>query len=280
MISLDRPYIESIVRMALGEDTGSGDITTLLTIPVHNECDAQVLAKEEGVLAGIDVAEMAFKITDPACEFERFIDDGALITPGNVIAKVKGSTRGVLIAERVALNFLQHMSGVATETRKYVAKVEGTKARIVDTRKTTPGLRRLEKYAVRMGGGYNHRFNLADGILIKDNHIRAVGGIEEAVRAAVKDAPHTLEVEVEVTSVDEVNTAMDAGAKAVLLDNMTCDMMRQAVEIADGKVLLEASGGINLANVAEVAATGVDIISVGAITHSSKSLDISLDVKN
>lgn len=270
MIGLDTKYIGRLVQAAIEEDVGSGDITTMLTIPEESRSAAVVVAKAPGVLAGILLARMALVTGRPGPS------DGTALSPGDVILEVTGKTRHILNAERVALNFLQHMSGIATLTAKYVSLVSHTKTKIIDTRKTTPGLRQLEKYAVCVGGGHNHRFNLSDGILIKDNHIAAAGGVTAAVTAAKKGAPHTLKIECEVTTLDQLSEAIAAGADAVLLDNMPLDLLRQAVELVAGRVTTEASGGVNERTVAAIAETGVDLISVGALTHSAPALDISL----
>ena len=279
MIALDATCIEGIVRAALDEDIGSGDITTLLTVPAGTIANASLVAKGNGIIAGIGVAQAAFAALDPQVTLQAHLADGSAVKPGDLIAGVSGSARAILGAERVALNFLQRMSGIATLTAKYVSLVSHTKAKIIDTRKTTPGLRRLEKYAVTVGGGHNHRFNLSDGILIKDNHIAAAGGVTAAVTAAKKGAPHLLKVECEVTNLDELAEAIAAGADSVLLDNMPLDMLKQAVEFVAGRAITEASGGVNESNVAAIAETGIDLISVGALTHSAPALDISLEFK-
>ena len=272
-------FVESIVKTALAEDIGGGDITTALTIPRESIATGVIVAREQGVLCGLDVVRATFDAVDPEIVLEEIADDGSRLSAGDTIATLSGRTRGILSGERVALNFLQRMSGIATATARYVESVSHTKARIVDTRKTTPGLRVLEKYAVRVGGGFNHRFGLSDGVLIKDNHLAAAGGVATAVSAAKKQAPHTLRIEVEVGSLNQLDEAVEAGADAVLLDNMTPDVMREAVELVGGTVILEASGGVSEENVVEIAETGVDIISVGALTHSVRALDISLDLK-
>lgn len=266
-----------IVKAALAEDIGTGDVTTLLTVPTISRVDSAVTAKADGVLAGMPVARAVFAAVDPRLVFEAELEDGAKLNRGTLIARVQGGSREVLEGERTALNFLQRMSGIATLTAKYVQLVSHTNAKIVDTRKTAPGLRLLDKYAVTVGGGCNHRFGLYDGILIKDNHIVAAGGLGAAVRAARAGAPHLAKVEVEVVDLDQLREAIELGADAVLLDNMPLEMMREAVKIADGRVVLEASGGVNEETVAAIAETGVDLISVGALTHSVKALDISLD---
>ena len=275
MINLDTIYLRGIVEAALEEDTGYGDITSAITISEDSESEAIVVAKQEGIVAGQIVACDVFYYAG-GVTYEDEVSDGTRVCRGDRIGGISGGTRSVLAGERVALNFLQHMSGIATLTNKYVQLVSHTKAKIIDTRKTTPGLRRLEKYAVTVGGGFNHRFNLSDGILIKDNHIAAAGGVTAAVTAAKRGAPHLLKIECEVTNLDELSEAIAAGADAVLLDNMPLDMLKQAVELVAGRVITEASGGINEGNVGAVAETGVDLISVGALTHSAPALDISL----
>lgn len=279
MSGLNQMQVESVVRAALMEDVGSGDITTALTIPDSARSVGVIVAKAEGVIAGIDIVRTVYSILDHSVKVASHARDGAPVKPGSRIATVSGPSRSILTGERVALNFLQRLSGIATATSHFVHLVSDTKAAIVDTRKTTPGLRALEKYAVRIGGGRNHRFALYDGILIKDNHIAAAGGVEAAVKAARKGAPHTMRIEVEVTSLDQLREAIDAGADAVLLDNMSVETMRQAVELGACRVVFEASGGITEANAAAIAATGVDLISVGALTHSVKALDISLEIQ-
>lgn len=279
MIALNKTYIDKIVQDALNEDIGSGDITTIITVPADATATANFVAKATGIVAGIDIAKAAFASLDPTVVFDARLKDISTFNSGDIIATVSGNARAILSAERVALNFLQRTCGIATLSSKYVSLVAHTKARIVDTRKTTPGLRLIEKYAVTIGGGSNHRFNLSDGILIKDNHIAAAGGVAAAVSAAKKYAPHTLKIEVEVTTINQLDEAITAGADAVLLDNMTLDMLKQAVEAASGRVITEASGGVNEATVSAIADTGVDLISVGALTHSAPALDISLQFK-
>lgn len=279
MIGLDAIYLESVVKAALAEDIGSGDITTLLTIPNDLTVEGTLIAKESGVIAGQELAWVVFREFFTQTAYEPLVRDGSHVRSGKAIGKVSGKARTILSGERVALNFLQRLSGIATLTAKYVEQVKHTKAKIVDTRKTTPGLRRLEKYAVTCGGGYNHRFGLDDGVLIKDNHIAAAGGITPAIEAAKIQAPHTLKIEIEVDNLDQLKEAIAVGADIVLLDNMSIEDMRRAVSVADGKVLLEASGGVSLKSVKEIAETGVDIISVGALTHSAPALDISLDIE-
>jgi nicotinate-nucleotide pyrophosphorylase (carboxylating) len=270
---------EAIVELALAEDIGAGDVTSLATVPAGAHARGTIVAKAAGVVSGLDVAGLVFRRVNPAVEFSPRVPDGERVRPGAPVAEVAGLARSLLAAERVALNLLQRLSGVATLTAAYVEAVAGTRARIVDTRKTTPGLRALEKAAVRHGGGHNHRFGLADGVLIKDNHLAAVGGpdrVTRAVRLARERAPHPLRIEVEVTTLDEVSEAVAAGADVVLLDNMDPATMRRAVELVAGRALVEASGGITLETVRAVAETGVDLISVGALTHSAPALDLSL----
>ena len=275
--------IKAIVERALEEDLGPGDVTTDSLIPPDIRGLGLMVAKTTGVIAGVDVALEVFRQTDRAVQTRALMADGAEVSPGDVVAEVEGSIAGILKGERVALNFVQRLSGIATATSTYVKAVHGTKAHIIDTRKTVPGIRQLEKYAVRVGGGHNHRYNLADGILIKDNHIAALRaqelGLVEIVNRARENSPHTLRVEVEVESVEEAREALEARADVIMLDNMTTEEMRQVVSMAGGRCLLEASGGINLDTVRAVAETGVDLISVGALTHSVRAMDISLDMR-
>ena len=274
---------EESVDHALAEDWAWGDVTTQALIPADAEGKASFIAKSEGILAGIEVVHLVFARVDPYLEFRALLHDGDKLQRGTEIATVEGKVGSILRGERVALNFLQRLSGIATETSRYVEAVRGTKARIVDTRKTTPGLRFLEKYAVRAGGGQNHRVHLGDGILIKDNHLAALRArgldMKVAIDLARKNAPHTLKIEVEVTTVEEAGEAIEAGADIIMLDNMSVEEMRRAVKSIGGRVLVEASGGVTLDNVRSVAETGVDLISVGALTHSVKALDISLELQ-
>lgn len=273
------PAVLNLIRSALEEDCGNGDITTISTIPADAVAHGRYIAKEDGVLCGMEVVRAVFDELDPAIKLSVNFEEGQRFSRGDILAEVEGNARSVLTGERVGLNLLQHMSSVATMTADAVAKVEGYKAKITDTRKTTPGLRYLEKLAVRVGGGTNHRYNLSDGVLIKDNHIVAAGGITKAVEAARRTVPHTLKIEVEVETFDELNEALEAGADIIMLDNMTCEDMARAVEITGGRAVLEASGNMGERDLKEVAATGVDIISIGALTHSVKALDISLKFK-
>ena len=272
--------IQPLIELALAEDLGTGDITSLTTIPVDAVGDAVLLAKEHGVLAGLPVVEMVLRAVDPRLALHPLTSDGLPITAGERLASLHGPTRGLLSAERTLLNFLQRLSGIATATARYVQAVAGTNARIVDTRKTVPGHRVLDKYAVRAGGGSNHRFNLSDGVLIKDNHIAALGGVAAAIHAARAGAPHTLKIECEVESLAMAREAMDAGADIILLDNMPLDEMRACVALIAGRALTEASGNVTLDRVRAIAECGVDLISVGALTHSVKALDISLDFES
>ena len=275
--------IDHIIDLALVEDIGQGDVTSEVLIPPELEGRAYILVKAEGVLAGGEVAKKVFLQVDPSINVEILIKDGAKIKPGNIAVTITGKVISILKAERVALNFLSKLSGIASQTAQYIARTQGLNARIVDTRKTTPGLRILEKYAVRMGGGQNHRFHLADAVLIKDNHLvvlHALGmSLKDIVATAKQNAPGGLKVEVEVNTTQEALEAAEAGADIIMLDNMCPDEMRHAVSIIPSQVEIEASGGINLDNVRNAAETGVDIISVGALTHSSKALDISLELE-
>ena len=280
MLQITREILDIIDR-ALAEDLASQDPTTTTLIPPDQHGQAVIVAKASGVLAGPTVAAAVFARVEPSLETAVLLPDGAMLEPGYEIARIQGPVSGILRGERTALNFMQRMSGIATETARYVSAVEGLPVQILDTRKTAPGLRYLDKHAVRMGGGHNHRLNLADGILIKDNHIaalRAVGlSLGDIVRTALEKAPHTIKVEVEVETVEEAREAVEAGAHIVLLDNMGLEDMDASVSIARGRALTEASGGITLENVRAVAEMGVDLISVGALTHSVTALDIRLD---
>lgn len=270
--------IADAVAAALAEDLGlAGDITTSATIPAEAMARGVIAARRPGVVAGLDVAAEAFAQVDPAILFEPVRADGDQLDAGAVVARIEGPARGTLTAERVALNFLGMMSGVATLTRRFVDAVEGTGAHIVCTRKTIPGLRAMQKYAVRAGGGRNHRFGLYDAVLIKDNHIAAAGGVGAAIVAAKRHVGHMVKVETEVTDLDELDEALAAGADIVLLDNMDLVRLAEAVSRCRGRAVTEASGGVSLETVREIAATGVDLISVGALTHSAPVLDLGLD---
>jgi nicotinate-nucleotide pyrophosphorylase (carboxylating) len=280
MNSLDPMLFEGLVARFVAEDVGRGDRTTQAVVPRDATGSARIESREGAVVAGVDIARACFAAAGGGVTWRAEVRDGDRVEPEAVIARVEGSLRTILTGERTALNLLARLSGVATLTARFVQAVRETAARIVDTRKTTPGLRVLEKYAVRVGGGMNHRFGLDDGVLIKDNHIVAVGGVAEAVRRARAGAPHGLSIEVEVTDLIELDDALAAGADAVLLDNMTPEMVSDAVARAGGKVTLEVSGGVNLDNVAGYAATGVDLISVGALTHSARAIDVAMEVES
>jgi nicotinate-nucleotide pyrophosphorylase (carboxylating) len=275
--------IAHIIDLALAEDISHGDVTSAALIPPELEGKASILVKAEGVLAGGEVAEKVFLKVDPSLKIEILIKDGTKIKSGDITATIVGRVISILKAERVAINFLSKLSGIASETAQYIAKTQGLNAKITDTRKTTPGLRLLEKYAVRMGGGQNHRFHLGDGILIKDNHLvalRALGmSLKDIVAKAKQNAPQDLKVEVEVNTTQEARDAVESGADIIMLDNMSPDEMRHVVSLIPSRVKIEASGGINLANVQAAAETGVNLISIGALTHSSKTLDISLELE-
>jgi nicotinate-nucleotide pyrophosphorylase (carboxylating) len=276
---LPERLISHAVNAALDEDLGLlGDITSNATIPPDTAASATITARQPGVVAGIELARYAFRSLDPAAEFRVETGDGSRVAAGAPIARVSGNARAMLGAERVALNFLGRLSGIATLTRAYVDAVAGTRAAIADTRKTTPGLRALEKYAVRCGGGRNHRVGLFDAILIKDNHIVAAGGLASAIERARQTAGHMVKIEVEVDTLDQLRDALGYRIDAVLLDNMAPAMLREAVTIVGGRVLLEASGGVSLDTVRAIAETGVDLISVGALTHSAPVLDLGLDM--
>lgn len=271
MTGLDR-----IIESALAEDIHTGDITTLSIVADRHEVRARLLAKEHMVLAGIDAAARVFQMLDQRIIFTPLYHDGNELGSGDIIAELLGDASMLLQGERVALNILQRMCGIATLTARYVGAVKGTGARIVDTRKTAPGLRALDKYAVRAGGGFNHRFGLYDGVLIKENHITAAGGITIAVARARANIPHTMKIEVETETIAEVAEALACGADIIMLDNMDTAAMREAVAMIAGRALVEASGGVNLDTVREIAETGVNIISVGALTHSARARDISM----
>ncbi|MDD2443944.1 MAG: carboxylating nicotinate-nucleotide diphosphorylase [Desulfotomaculaceae bacterium] len=278
-MDLNELELQKLIDRCLCEDLGAGDLTTNSTVPAGAVSTGYILAKEAGVVAGLPLAEMIFRRLDPSVEFRAIARDGDRVERGRVLAEIDGKARAVLTGERLALNFLQHLSGIATRTARLVEMVSGEKARIVDTRKTTPGLRMIEKYAVRVGGGHNHRFGLYDAVLIKDNHIKMAGGIKKAVLAARLGSPHTARIEVEVEELAGVREALEAGADIIMLDNMDPQTMREAVDLVAGRALVEASGGIGEESIRGVAAAGVDLISVGALTHSVRSLDISLDLK-
>lgn len=272
--------VEDAVRAALLEDWGrAGDITAQATLSPEIGARAVIAARHPGRLSGLDLAAAAFRLSDPSIEVERLARDGDRLEPGDVVMRICGPARGMLSAERVALNYLGHLSGVATATAAFADRIAHTKARIVCTRKTTPGLRAFEKYAVRCGGGANHRFGLDDAILIKDNHIAVAGGVRDAIEASRRFAGHLVRIEVEVDTLDQLREALQARPDVVMLDNMPPETLREAVAIAGGRVVLEASGGVTLDTVAAIAETGVDLISVGWITHSAPVLDLGLDIE-
>lgn len=270
--------IKKLIEHALAEDIGSGDITTDAIIPETSISGAVMLAKQELVLAGLEISREVFLRLDPSIQFTAYAKDGERVHAGTEIARLSGNTRALLRGERVALNLLQHMSGIATLTAKYVEKIKGMKAQVLDTRKTLPGLRQLEKYAVRTGGGKNHRMGLYDMVLIKDNHIKAAGGIAKAIEAARRKAGQ-LKIEVETKNLEEVREALAAKADIIMLDNMPIDTMREAVKLIDGRSLVEASGNVTLDSVRHIAETGVDFISSGSLTHSAPAADISMKIK-
>jgi nicotinate-nucleotide pyrophosphorylase (carboxylating) len=275
---LPEPLVEAAVRAALAEDLGlQGDITTNATVPATARAKAVIAARADGVITGLQLAEAAFRMLDPNVVFEIVTQDSTKATAGSVVARVTGQARALLTAERVALNYMGRLSGIATLTRRYVDTVAGTHVKIVDTRKTTPGLRAFEKYAVRCGGGQNHRTGLFDAILIKDNHIVAAGGLSNAINAAQAAAGHMVKIEVEVDTLEQLNDVLKYKVDAVLLDNMTPAQLKQAVKTIAGRAIAEASGGVSLSTVRAIAESGVDMISIGALTHSAPVLDLGLD---
>ncbi|MCK7610816.1 carboxylating nicotinate-nucleotide diphosphorylase [Roseibium sediminicola] len=277
---LPRLMVDEAVKAALLEDWGrAGDVTSQATLPASAQASAVIAARKPGVLAGLALAESAFRQTDTGLSFEAVLQDGTRLAPKDVVARIKGPARALLAAERVALNYLGHLSGIATATASFADRIAHTKADIVCTRKTTPGLRAFEKYAVKCGGGSNHRFGLDDAILIKDNHIAVAGGVTQAIDAAKAFAGHLVKIEVEVDTLEQLEEALAAGPDVVMLDNMPPETLKKAVAIAGGKVLLEASGGIELDTVRAVAEAGVDLISSGWITHSAPVLDLGLDIE-
>ena len=279
MLELDLQTLDSIISIALREDLGFGDITTQAVVSSNMRARGEFVAKQNFVLAGWPAVVRTFHQVSEKITVESGCRDGDVVAKGSVFGNVSGSAARLLSGERVALNFLQRLSGIASLTRQFVEAVSGTGTTILDTRKTTPGLRALEKYAVRMGGGRNHRFGLSDGVLIKENHIAAAGGVAEAIRKARAAIDHLKKIEIEVTTFEELKQALDAGADAILLDNMTPGQVKDAVQQSSGRIPLEVSGGVHLGNVREYALTGVDFISVGELTHSCKAADISLELK-
>jgi len=278
---LPRIIVEPLVRNALLEDLGlAGDITSAAVIPAGHRSVVVMAAREPAVIAGLDAAELAFELVDPTIVMRRQVQDGAAVAPGDIIATIEGPSRGLLTAERTALNFLGHLSGIASVTATIAAAISGTRASVACTRKTTPGLRALEKYAVRAGGGMNHRFALYDAVLIKDNHIAVAGGVRDAIRSAKAGVGHLVKIEVEVDTLLQLREAMEEGVDAVLLDNMPPEQLREAVQIVAGRAITEASGRITPQTAAAIAATGIDLISVGWLTHSAPVLDIGLDFQS
>ncbi len=276
MLNLDLSLVDDIILRALREDMPMGDLTTDSTIPENQEGSARIIAKEDGVVAGLPVFKRVFTLLDPRASFNELVEEGDAVTKGTVLMTFGGNARALLKGERTALNLLQRMSGIATMTAAFARAFAGTRTRIVDTRKTVPGLRYLDKYAVRAGGGTNHRYCLSDGVLIKDNHIKASGGITAAVRRARAVAPHTIRIEVETESMDMVREALEAGADIIMLDNMDNAQMTEAVHYIAGRALTEASGNVTVDRAAAIAATGVDLVSSGALTHSVRAMDISM----
>lgn len=277
-MSLQRRQIEAVVTMALAEDAPYGDVTSQTLIPATTTATAELVAREPGVLAGAEVFEVAMTTLDPNVKVTLLATDGDHFDAAQVLARVEGPARAVLQAERVALNLVQRMSGIATQTARYVQAVAGTKTRVVDTRKTTPGLRALERHAVRCGGGHNHRYSLSDAVMAKDNHLAVVGDIAAAVRRARAELPHTMHIEVEIDRLDQLDTVLAAGPDTIMLDNFSVDDLVEGVRRIDGRAIVEASGGITLDAIGPIAQTGVDVISVGALTHSVRALDLGLDV--
>jgi len=272
--------LDELLFNALEEDIGHGDITTQATVAAERWAQGKFIAKAAGVVCGLLLVQRVFALLDPQIQFSSHVKEGEKISKGMVLAEISGPAGSILTGERVALNFLQHLSGIATQTRAAVEQVEGTKTKIVDTRKTTPGLRLVEKYAVRVGGAMNHRYNLADGVLIKDNHIVAAGGISQAISRVRSQVPHIMKIEIEVENLLQLSEALQAGAEVILLDNMSAEEMTKAVQMVDGRVLTEASGNMGEKDLREIAGTGVDFISIGALTHTVKALDISLRFVN
>ncbi|MGE5474357.1 MAG: carboxylating nicotinate-nucleotide diphosphorylase [Ignavibacteriales bacterium] len=270
--------LDNIIKTALEEDIINVDITSDYTIPKKNNSKAVVKVKSKGIICGLDVAKRVFEIIDANVIFVKKLEDGDEVKAGDIAAEIEGNTRSLLFGERTALNFMQRMSGIATLTNEFCEIIKGTKARIADTRKTAPGLRLIDKYSVECGGGTNHRHSLSDGVLIKDNHIKAAGGIKKALNAVKGKIPHTIKVEVEVSNMDEVKEAVEFGADIIMLDNMNTEDMKRAVAIIDGRALVEASGGVSMDTIRGIAETGVNIISVGALTHSVKAMDISMKI--
>jgi len=278
-MDIDLRAIRDLLEMALREDIGTGDITSESVIPDDAQAVGTIKAKSDGIIAGLDVAAEIFRMLDPGVNFRKLVSDGDRVHSGQELATAEGKARSILTAERTVLNFLQRLSGIATMTSEYVSAASGYSAKIIDTRKTTPGWRVLEKYAVRVGGGHNHRFGLYDAVLIKENHIAVAGGVAEAVARARERIPHTMKIEVEVETLDQVSEAIESGADIIMPDNMDVGAMAEAVKLINGRVIVEASGGIRLKDIPAIAATGVDLISIGALTNAAPPLDISMYIQ-
>lgn len=281
MLDLNMELIRKHIRLWLEEDIGTGDVTTLTTIPLEHASKGIIHVKEDGIVCGLRIAQEVFAIVDDSLRFETKVVEGSSVYKGTILAEVEGNTRSILLGERLSLNLMQRLSGIATKTREFVDALEGVPTRLVDTRKTTPGHRLLEKYAVRVGGGYNHRFGLYDAVMIKDNHIKGSGGITQAIQAARQQIPHTMKIEVEVENFDQLHEALAAGADIIMLDNMIPAKMKEAVSIIKSKaphIVVEGSGSVTPQTIKAMAETGVDVISVGRLTYSVAALDISLDL--
>ncbi|MFC5452630.1 carboxylating nicotinate-nucleotide diphosphorylase [Paenibacillus aestuarii] len=281
MLDLNMELIRKNIRLWLEEDIGTGDVTTLTTIPLEQASKGIIHVKEDGIVCGLPIARAVFNVVDPSLRFEPQVQEGTSVKKGIVLAVVEGNTRSILLGERLSLNLMQRMSGIATRTRQFIEALEGLPTRLVDTRKTTPGHRLLEKYAVRVGGGHNHRFGLYDAVMIKDNHIKGAGGITQAIQAARLQIPHTMKIEVEVESFEQLHEALQAGADIIMLDNMAPEQMKEAVAIIKNKaphIVVEGSGSVTVQTIKKIAETGVDVISVGRLTYSVTALDISLDL--
>lgn len=274
---MEKHDIDRVVRSALKEDLPQGDITSESIIPPHSRSQAVILAKQDGVLAGLEVAERVFSLVDSSLNFQKVLKDGNRFKNGDIVGRVEGSSISILKGERTALNFLQRLSGIATRTSQFVQKIKGTNTKILDTRKTTPGLRKLEKYAVKVGGGENHRFNLSQMVLIKDNHLKVVGSIGEAVNRAKQKVKPGIKIEVETSNLEEVKEAVESGADIIMLDNIPIECIKQVMEWGKGKAFFEVSGNVALSTIRKIASLGVDYISVGSLTHSCKAVDISLE---
>ncbi|MBP1967240.1 carboxylating nicotinate-nucleotide diphosphorylase [Paenibacillus aceris] len=281
MLDLNMELIRKHIRLWLEEDIGTGDVTTLTTIPLDHASKGIIHVKEDGIVCGLRIAQEVFAVIDPSLRFETKVVEGSSVNKGTILAEVEGNTRNILLGERLSLNLMQRLSGIATKTREFVDALEGLPTRLVDTRKTTPGHRLLEKYAVRVGGGHNHRFGLYDAVMIKDNHIKGAGGITQAVQAARQQIPHTMKIEVEVEDFDQLHEALSSGADIIMLDNMAPVKMKEAVSIIKSKaphIVVEGSGSVTPQTIKAMAESGVDVISVGRLTYSVSALDISLDL--